>query len=146
MHIEGFFPTMKEANDAISKLKSLGYTHAVLDMNDHYIENRNTDINRAGNAEAPSLTGLVFQSGPAAIDENLGPLLAASPMASGFGRFDEVANINCKVIVKADNESEAEVQAVIKEFGGITESPNIARPIDIDDEVDVYLNQALTEE
>lgn len=125
MKIEGFFSNIKTANDAVDKLKSNGFNNAVVDINDHYIDDRNVQTNLPGTETSPSLSGLILKSDTAVVDRSKAPLTAADPMVSGMGTFDEIADVNSKVIVEADEKDADRVRQVIKSMGGDIESPNI---------------------
>ncbi|MCX7710691.1 MAG: hypothetical protein N2484_12695 [Clostridia bacterium] len=128
MKIEAFFSEMKTANEAVKKLKEAGFENAYVDMNDHYIDDRNVETNLAGTEMSTSLTGLVLQSDSHGIGKGKSPLNGASPMVSGFGRFEEVADIACKVIVDVKESDSSKVKSLMQELGGSLESPNVAKP------------------
>lgn len=52
------------------------------------------------------------------------PLAAASPMASGMGTFEEIASIDCKVVVEGNNKNIENAKHIISSMGGTTEDPN----------------------
>lgn len=135
MQIEGYFANLKAANDAIKKLKDAGYHKAYLDMNDHYIDDRNVETNLAGTEMSTSLSGLVLESDSHGIIRDKAPLAAASPMVSGMGGFEEVADVNCKVVVEAGTGGEEKAKQVLKDAGGDLSSPNFKKPI-LHDEID----------
>lgn len=144
MKIEGYFSSMKNANETAAKLKDKGFDKVFVDMNDHYIENRNVEINVPGTETAASLTGLVMESDAQGIGMRKGPLAAASPMVSGMGGFEEIADVSCKVVVEADESSKDRVKQVIREMGGELDSPHVERPR-IKDDRDLAIYDALEE-
>lgn len=144
MQIEGFFGKLKTANDTIEKIKGLGIKDVFLDMNDHYNEDRNVQTNLPGTETSVSLSGLVLGSGAYGISRDKAPLNAASPMVSGMGGFEEIADVNCKVIVNLKEEDASKVKQIIREMGGDLESPNFRKPKFENDE-ELAINNTLNE-
>jgi hypothetical protein len=136
MKIEGFFANLKNANEAVSELKKTGIEKAVVDMNDHYIDNRDVQTNALGTEAAASLTDLTQGSGSHIVEYRKSPLSAASPMSSGMGRFEEIADVNCRVIVDIDEADGDKAKQVIKAHGGEIENPHIRKP-NIDRDADI---------
>lgn len=129
MKIEGFFDNIKRANDTIKQLKETGFKKAYLDLNDYYDKDRNTQINQVGNENSTSLADLVLGSGATIVrDRSKAPLMAASPMVSGMGRMNEVADIDCKVVVEAEENDMDDAKKIIKDMGGILDNPNVREP------------------
>ena len=89
--------------------------------------------NLPGTATGPSLSGLVLESGEYAVDRSKAPLTAASPMVSGMGSFDEIADYNCKVVVEVDHDKEETVENIIKKMGGEINDPNVQKPKGLDE-------------
>ena len=133
MKIEGFFSNFKQANDIIEELKKNGFDNAFADLNEHTVRDRNVQTNLPRTETSPSLSGLVLESDDHVVDRSKAPLTAASPMVNGFGRFDEIADYNCKVVVEADNGKEEKVKDIIKKMDGEIESPNVRIPKGIQD-------------
>lgn len=133
MKIEGFFSGIKNANEAVKKLKSLGFSNCYADINEHYIANNNVETNIPGNENTPSLSDLVIRSGDSSEVSDKSPLIAASPMVSGYGDFEEVMDVNYKVVVNVENQDEQKANEVIKSLGGDLESPNLNLPDRIKD-------------
>lgn len=133
MKIDGFFSGIKNANEAVEKLKASGFKNSYVDINDHYMANNNAETNFAGNENAPSLSDLVLRSGDPSELSDKAPLIAASPMVSGMGKFEEVMDVNYKVTANV-NENEAKTAGeIIKDLGGTLESPNLDLPNRIKD-------------
>ena len=132
MKIEGYFSGIKNANTAVEKLKTAGYLKSVSDLNEHYSMRNNTFPSLGGNNNAPSLSNIVLNSGNSLEDINNGPLLAASPMVSGMGSFEEVADINYKVTVEAEDKEVDTIKEIISNMGGILDNPNFELPEGID--------------
>jgi hypothetical protein len=101
MRIKGYFGKIKNAKSAVEKLKGIGIKEAFVDVNDHYAEHRNLHIRLSGTETSVSLTGLVLELTATKIDRDKSPLTASSPMVSGYGNFEEVADVNCKIVVEA---------------------------------------------
>jgi len=139
MKLEGFFGNIKKANDTIKKLNEAGFKQAILDLNDHYEEDRNIQINQAGTENSSSLSDLVLGSGTTIVeDRSKAPLAAASPMVSGMGRMNEIADINCKVVVEVENNNMENAKKIIKDMGGSLDNPNIDEPKITGDEDRVF--------
>ncbi|MFZ5969215.1 MAG: hypothetical protein ACOYVK_18825 [Bacillota bacterium] len=130
MIIQGYFENMKKAKETVNALKEAGFKNAQFDINDHYISDRNVNINGVGTETAPSLSGLVLKSGPYAIEEIRGSLLAADPAVSGMGKINEIADINCKVIVEVDDANIKTVKDILVSMGADLENPYIEKPIE----------------
>ena len=133
MKIEGFFSGIKNANEAVGKLKASGFKNAYVDINEHYMANNNVETNFAGNENTPSLSDLVLRSGDPSEMSDKAPLIAASPMVSGMGKFEEVMDVNYKVTVNVNGTDVSAAQQIIKELGGTLESPNLNLPERIKD-------------
>lgn len=123
MKIECFFQGFKNANGAVEELKSVGFSNAYSDINDHLTEtNASEDV--PGTRSAPRLSSLVLGEGSA----DAGPLLAASPMVSGMGGFEEIADINCRVVVETSDNDAHKALDILRKFGGEFNSPNFEIP------------------
>ncbi len=125
MTVKGYFGEISAANNAVKELKNAGLSGAFVDINDHYIGNRNVKTNNPGTSTAPSLSQLVLNSGSDGLNEGNSPLAAASPMVSGMGSFDEVANINYVVSVDASDGDSQKARDILKNNGGYLDNPNI---------------------
>lgn len=126
LKIEGYFKTLKRANDTVNKLKEAGY-NAHVDGNDHLVSSDGAGTNLAGNTNGYSLSGLVLNSGePVYEDVSTAPLLASSPMVNGMGGFSEIADINCKVVVESyKDKDEKEIKDIITSMEGELQNSNI---------------------
>jgi hypothetical protein len=133
MKIEGFFSGIKNANEAVERLRNAGYKNSYADINEHYIVNNNVDTNFPGNENTPSLSDLVLRSGDPSEVSDKAPLIAASPMVSGMGRFEEVMDVNYKVVATVNDGDSATVSKIIQDMGGTLESPNLNLPERIKD-------------
>lgn len=125
MKVQGYFSGISEANAAVERLEIAGFQNAFVDINDHYIDDKNVQTNLAGTSAAPNLSELVLHSGENKANMGNSPLDAASPMVSGYGKYEDVAK-GAKYIVNVDvdgsNSSEAE--EIIKAMGGDLENPH----------------------
>lgn len=128
MKIEGFFSGIKRANEVARELRRAGFGTAYVDINDHYIFNRNVQTNNAGTTSSPSLASLVLNSGNYEKYEGMSFMAAASPMVSGMGGFEEIADVNCKVVVEVNEETEKTAKGIIENMGGTIENPNLEVP------------------
>lgn len=142
MRVIGYFSGIKAANKAVDKLKSSGFDNAVADINDHYIGNRNIERNIIGTENNESLSDLVLNSGSDNIDISKAPLAAASPMVSGYGRFEEITDINYSVIVECEKEELDKAKDIVSQMGGELDDPNVSRYKAIAD-ADIILEKAI---
>jgi hypothetical protein len=126
MKIECFFSGIKNANEAVQKLKNSGFNNAVVDLNDHYNISTNREQRATDSRHNPSLSSLIFTSG-AGIDTDgeSSPLAAASPMVSGMGSFEEITDINYKVILNVEEANIENAKQILKDCGGDLNSPNL---------------------
>ena len=146
MKIESYFSGIKAANEAVEALKKVGINNAVADINDHYTGNTNSGTNTPGTASSSnSLSSYVLSSDDPLGDPMLGPLAAASPMVSGMGGFEEIADVNYKVIVNTEDNNEEKAKQIIKKMGGDLNDPNFKMPkglenISLDDLISNMIN------
>ncbi|GFZ34553.1 hypothetical protein CSC2_50790 [Clostridium zeae] len=121
MKIEAYFDSIKRAREAVEKLREEGFKGAFVDINEH-----NNDVysqsGMVGTDKISTLSAAVLGE-----DNSNSPIAAASPMASGMGGFQEIASINCKVVVEADGNNEENVINLIKDMGGTTKDLNTGR-------------------
>lgn len=127
MKIRSYFGDLKSANETVLKLKNAGYNNAYVDANDHYIENRNVQINPAGSSSGESLANLVLNSGQDNLDKEISPLAAASPMVSGMAGFEEITDINYSVFVEIEGMDSRQAKDIIEAGGGTLDDPNVSR-------------------
>ena len=145
MRIESFFSGIKAANEAVETLKTVGI-NAVVDINDHYTGNNNSGTNMPGTAiSTNSLASYVLSSDESITDPSLGPLVAASPMVSGMGGFEEIADVNYKVIVNSVDRDSEKAKQIIKKMGGDLNDPIFKMPeglqnISLDDLISNMIN------
>ncbi len=133
MHLEGYFGSMKTARDTAEELKQKGYK-AFIDSNDEKNADRDFQTNSAGTETAISLSNLVLNGTNANEDTmDKSPLLAASPMVSGVGTFDEIANVKHKLTVEAEENSKSKIVQIIHKAGGTLYNPNVVKPDRISD-------------
>lgn len=123
MKIEAFFRGIKNANEAVQKLQSQGI-NSYADTNDHFQLNRNTKGSNGELLSSPTNSDLVLNAGSPEGERDKSPLLAASPMVSGMGGFEEIADVNYKVVVETDDNNKKEAEKIIKSLGGSMKSPN----------------------
>ncbi len=129
MKIEGYFSSIKKANDAIKQLQQAGFKTSYLDLKDEYDENRNIKINLAGTEHSSSLSDLVLGSGLTVVeDRSKASLAAADPMVSGMANMEEITDINSKIVVEIDDGNVEEAQKIIKDMGGMLDNPDVKTP------------------
>ncbi|NMM64783.1 hypothetical protein HBE96_19435 [Clostridium sp. P21] len=133
MKIEAFFSGIKNANTAVEKLKAEGFNKSVVDLNDHYVEYNDRNNPPKAINEAETLSSLVINSGGLSDDVSKGPLAAASPMVSGMGGFEEITDVNYKVIVNLDEKDAGKAKDIIKSIGGDLNDPNLDLPNRLED-------------
>lgn len=123
MKIEAFFKGIKNANEVVQKLKNQGI-NAYVDINDHFQLNRNTEGSNGELLSSPTNSDLVLNAGAPDGERDKSPMLAASPMVSGMGGFEEIADVNYKIIIDTDSKNKEKVEGAIKALGGSMRSPN----------------------
>lgn len=128
MRIEGFYRNIKEANSAVEELKKAGFNNAAADINDHYTDERDVKTDLPARGDMVSLSDMVLGSGANVTDKSAGPLHAADPMVSGMAGFEEIADVNYKVIIEADEKDEKSIKDIIAKTGGSLDDPNVNRP------------------
>ncbi|MBV7274868.1 hypothetical protein JMF89_10405 [Clostridiaceae bacterium UIB06] len=134
MQIEAYFEGIKNANEAAAKLKSEGFSNAIVDINDHYEDfNSGTRPVLPGNENAPTLSQLILNTGPYTEDPTKRPLNAASPMVSGMGGFEEITDINYKLTMNVAESNADRAKALIKDLGGNLKDPNLDLPHRLED-------------
>ncbi|ADL53503.1 hypothetical protein [Clostridium cellulovorans] len=127
MKVEGYFSNIKEANETVEKLNNQGFKGAFVDINDH----RSSAYSQSGTLGAEgmsSLSGAVLGKSNITGERSSSPLVAASPMVSGMGNFEEVANVECKVVVDINDTDLQNVNNIISSMGGSTKNPNVQIP------------------
>lgn len=134
MKIEAYFTGIKNANVAVERLKDAGFKNSIADINDHYVE-FNTGLSPVlpGNENSPTLSSLVLNSGPYIEDPSKRPLNASSPMVSGMGGFEEITDVNYRVIVNLDEADKDRAKEIINEMGGDLKDPNLDLPHRLED-------------
>ncbi|WP_236894555.1 hypothetical protein [Clostridium beijerinckii] len=146
MKIEGYFSGIKAANQAVEALNKIGIKDAVADINDHYT-NDNPGQNRPGTESSTnSLANLILSNDNPTVDSAYGPMAAANPMVSGMGGFEEIADVNYKVIVNTDENDAERAKQIIAKAGGELDDPNFIVPsglenIGMDDLVTNMINE-----
>jgi hypothetical protein len=132
MKVEGYFGSFKAANETLEALKGEGFNHAFVDINDHF-NARNVETNNVGTNAAPSLSDLVLKSGNTAVEASVAPMVAASPMVSGMGGFEEITDVNCKVVVDVDEKDIQRIKDIMNKMGANLDNPNINIPKRLED-------------
>lgn len=127
MKNEYYFTGIKAANEAVEALKKAGIQAAV-DINDHYTGIDNPGKNTPTTASSSNSLSSYVLNNDDHMNPGLGPLAAASPMVSGMGGFEEIADVNYKVIVNTGDLNEESVKQIIKKAGGDVDDPNFRMP------------------
>lgn len=130
MQVEAYFKSIKRANDTVNRFKVLGFNKVYSDIKDNSSTELNVRTNHAGTESSGSNSGLVLKSqGYASTDDpGKSPLEAASPMVSGMGGFEEIADFNCKVVVEVDSNNVNEVKNILSNMGGKLDNPDTNFP------------------
>ncbi len=123
---KAYFGEISAANNAIKELEKAGFSGAFVDINDHYIGNRNVKTNNPGTSTAPNLSQLILNSGSDSLDNGNSPLAAANPMVSGMSSLEEIANINYVVSVNINGKDSQKARDILKDNGGYLGNPNIS--------------------
>ena len=117
MVIESYFDSLRYANRAIEKLNRDGLGNAFLDLKTDNLRQEVDVTGPSGTENGDSLAGLV--RGSKGISADKAPLIDADPAVSGMGDFDEITNLNYKVLVKIDDEKKDEAMKTLKDMGGM---------------------------
>lgn len=131
MKTEAYFSSIKRANETVEKLKSEGFKGTFSDINEH-VNSAYSQDKLVGSQDVPSLSSAVLGRNNNGGERVNSPMAAASPMVSGMGSFEEVANINCKVVVETNDGNVEKAKEIIKSMGGTTEDPNGRIPTGLD--------------
>lgn len=91
---------------------------------------------------AESLSDMILNSRSDDIDTTKAPLSAANPMVSGFGRSEEITDINYTVTVECDKENLDKAKDIMNKMGGLLDEPNVSRYEAISD-ADVIVEKAV---
>lgn len=126
MKIRAYFGDMDKANEAINKLQNSGFNNSFFDANDHHLINTNVQTNLTSTSGATSLSDLVLHSARGGANEVSSPLEATSPMASGFGNFEEITDMNFTVTVDVNDKDFNKAKKIIKNMGGILDDSNLS--------------------
>jgi hypothetical protein len=131
VQIQCYFSGIKRANTAVDRLKQEGFTKAYSDINAHDII---SDVGNpvGGPLNSPNMSSLVLNTSDSLDSPEQGPLAAASPMASGMGGFEEIADVNYRVVVETDDDNVEKVENIIKNLGGELNNPNFKVPKGLD--------------
>jgi hypothetical protein len=92
MRIEIYYKGIKNANEAVKKLKSEGFNNTTVDLNDNYIDPLSSDSDFGIN-----FSNVINSSGVSYTSSGR-TLPSTSPMISGFGTFRDIENTSYKVL------------------------------------------------
>ncbi|MCX7710033.1 MAG: hypothetical protein N2484_09295 [Clostridia bacterium] len=119
--IHASFSRMIDAKKALDTIKDKGLGNGYLDAVDGFFEEYSEEINFAGTQAAPSLSGLVLRSRGNIVNIDKAPLVAANPMVSGMGTYQDLADsVKARLTLTIDDANEKEVKALLQEMGGNT--------------------------
>ena len=112
MRIEIYYKGIKNANEAVKKLKSEGFNNTAVDLNDNYIDplSSNSDF-------GINFSNVINSSGVSYTSSGR-TLPSTSPMISGFGSFRDLENTSYKVIVNSNSLDNEKLKETIKKTGG----------------------------
>ena len=120
--ILGYFPSSIKANQALQKIRNLGFEIAQLDRISQYGVSTSPEQNPPTDGRAFTQTGLSLTSSQTypEVDQNEQLLLAAHPSVSGMASegYEVAGGESFLVTVVADSARTPEVVRVIKENGG----------------------------
>ena len=114
MRIEIYYNGIKNANNAMKKLKNAGFRNTAVDLNDNYIDlyNSNSGLGSGINfSNIINSEGSVRNSSQKVLD-------SGSPMLGGFGNSREIEDTNYKVIINSDLLDSQKLKEIIRETGG----------------------------
>ncbi len=146
MKNEYYFTGIKAANEAVEALKKAGI-NAVVDINDHYTGIDNPGRNTPTTASSSNSLSSYVLNNDDHMNPGLGPMAAASPMVSGMGGFEEISDINYRVIVNnAGDLNEEIVKQIVQKAGGDVNDPNFRMPkglenISMDELISTMINK-----
>lgn len=126
MKVKGFFSGIKNANEAVKKLKGEGFENTQVDLNEHNLNTMHRSPRVAGAGNGSSLSSLVLDTENYRSDDAGSAAKAASPMVSGMGNFEEIANINYKVTVETEMDNVEKAKSIIENIGGDLRNRNIS--------------------
>lgn len=128
MEITAYFSRIKDANQTVDALHNAGFTNAITDINDEQSD-LNRETNQPGTeTSSNSLADLVLKSGDHTVNRDKAPLLAASPMVSGMGKFEEINSPRFRVMAEVPESQSGAVREIIREMGGNLEDPHVDMP------------------
>jgi hypothetical protein len=111
MKVEGHFMTLERANEAMGRLKSVGFTNSHIEIDDN---NRNIKRNLADANSPYGLSNLVIDPS----EMRRAPLTAISPIINVTAGFSEFNDNHYNVVVETDQCLTQNVKEVITSLGG----------------------------
>ena len=114
MRIEIYYNGIKNANDAVKKLKNAGFQNAIVDLNDNYIDlyNANSDL------EPDINFSNVINSDRFSRNSSQKVRTSGSPLLGGYGNSREIENTNYKVVINSDFFDSQKLKEILRETGG----------------------------
>ncbi|MCI1944183.1 hypothetical protein [Clostridium luticellarii] len=114
MRIEVYYNGIKNANNAVEKLKSAGFSSATVDLNDDYIDLNNSS---SGLGAGMNFSNVINSEGFTR-NSSQKVVVSGSPMSGGFGNSKEIEDTGYKVIINSDLLDSQRLKEVIRETGG----------------------------
>lgn len=111
MKVIGSYKSMERANEALSKLKTAGYTDSYIEIDNN---NMNIKRNLINSNSGYGLSKLVIDPN----DMQQHPLTSISPLINVTGGFTEFNDKNYKLHVESDKNSITRAKNLIKSLGG----------------------------
>lgn len=111
------FGNMIDARKTVEKLRNMGFKDACLDVVDRFTDEFAGEINIAGSENGVSLSALVMKSAGHLFNVSKAPMLAADPMASGLGVYEEIGDFNTRLRVSVDDTKIDDVKKLLIESG-----------------------------
>ena len=114
MRIEIYYSGIKNANNAVKKLKDSGFPNSIVDLNDSYIDLYNTD----SNPESGINFSNIINSGGFTRSSSQKVLASGSPMSGGYGNSRELENTNYKVVINSNFFDSQKLKEIVRETDG----------------------------
>ncbi len=116
--ILSYFKSMDDAKTAKEVLLQKGFDTVQIDTIDLIPDVDNAQLNSPISGSSTSQAGLSLYQGENILSPDAKILQAASPMVSGYGNFEEVADTNVILTVVTESERVREAVNIIEKHGG----------------------------
>ncbi|MCL4514330.1 MAG: hypothetical protein M1379_01850 [Firmicutes bacterium] len=118
-NILAYFPSEDDAEDAAAKLRSLGYEDLGITKVTEYLGDSTDRRFNPMTGRISSLAKLTLGADFSAEGDDVGPLLAADPSASGLADTHEGQGANYLLTVVIADELWVSAREIIKQYGGM---------------------------